>query len=276
MDFIENLQGSVIQHGQHNNRIYLIRLNSTDIDGLIAALDAMSMEKGYRKIIAKIPAPKWKAFKSADYVKEAVVPGFFGGKTDGYFIAKYVPPERKNVLNVGKYVKTAKQTAEGSATRRHRSNRALREVFLCKPSDAKEMSAIYRKVFKSYPFPIQDPKYLKRMMKKGVLYYCIRIKARIAAIAAIEVDLANKNAEMTDFATFPKWRGRGFAGQLLRSMDTRARELGLKTAYTIARAASTEMNFVFQNGGYVYAGLLKNNSQICGKIQSMTVWYKHL
>jgi hypothetical protein len=36
------------------------------------------------------------------------------------------------------------------------------------------------------------------------------------------------------------------------------------------------MNSVFGNCGYRYAGLLKNNSQICGSIQSMTVWYQRL
>jgi len=89
-------------------------------------------------------------------------------------------------------------------------------------------------------------------------------------------DMANQNAEMTDFATPSKLRGMGFAGMLLKHMDQQTRKLGIKTAYTIARAASHGMNSVFKNSGYNYAGLLKNNSQICGSIQSMTVWYKHL
>ena len=138
------------------------------------------------------------------------------------------------------------------------------------------MSVIYRKVFKSYPFPIQKPTYLKRMMQEGVLYFCIRIEGRIAAIAAAEIDMVNQTAEMTDFATSPKFRGMGFAGMLLRHMDQQTGKLGIKTAYTIARAASHGMNSVFNNSGYNYAGLLENNSQICGRIQSMTVWYKHL
>ena len=191
MDIIENIKGSVIQHGPLNNRIYLMGLKTDDTPGLIATLDDMAEKNGYGKIFAKISAPAWNAFKS-------------------------------------------------------------------------------------YPFPIQKPAYLKRMMKEGVLYFCIRIEGRIAAIAAAEIDLASKNAEMTDFATLSKWRGKGLAGMLLCHMDKKACELGLKTAYTIARAASYGMNSVFKNSGYNYAGLLKNNSQICGSIQSMTVWYKHI
>ena len=276
MDIIENVKRSIIQHGPHNNRIYLMRLNTGDTKGLIAILDEMALKKGYGKIFAKIPAPEWHAFKSADYIKEAVVPGFFTGKTDGFFVAKYFSAQRQKAPNVENLLHPVKQSGEGSVNTIHRTGRATRDVVSCKPSDAADMSVIYQEVFKSYPFPIQKPTYLKRMMKDGVLYFCIRIEGRIAAIAAAEIDLASKNVEMTDFATLPKWRGKGLAGMLLSHMDMKACELGLETAYTIARAASQGMNSVFQNNGYNYAGLLKNNSQICGSIQSMTVWYKHL
>ncbi len=276
VDIIENIKGSVIQHGPHNNRIYLMRLNTDDTHGLIATLDDMALNNGYGKIFAKISEPAWNAFKSADYVKEAVVPGFFTGKTDGFFISKYFSAGRQKAQHVEKLLRFVKQAGEGSANNIHKTGRATRDVVSCKPSDAEEMSVIYQQVFKSYPFPIQKPIYLKRIMKEGVLYFCIRIEGRIAAIAAAEIDLVSKNAEMTDFATLPKWRGMGFAGMLLNHMDKKTRKLGIKTAYTIARATSNGMNTVFKNSGYKYAGLLKNNSQICGSIQSMTVWYKHI
>lgn len=253
-----------------------MRLNTDNTYGLIATLDDMAIKNGYGKIFAKIPATEWCAFKSADYIKEAVVPGFFTGKTDGFFVAKYFSARRQRAPNVENLVDPITQPGEISVNNIYRTGRATPDVVSCKPPDAADMSVIYQEVFKSYPFPIQKPTYLKRMMKAGVRYYCIRIEGRIAAIAATEIDLARKNAEMTDFATLSKWRGRGLAGMLLRHMDKKARELGLKTAYTIARAASHGMNSVFQNNGYNYAGLLKNNSQICGSIQSMTVWYKHL
>ena len=276
MDSIENIKGSVIQHGPHNNRIYLMGLNTDDTRGLIATLDDMAVKNGYGKIFAKIPAPAWNVFKSADYIKEAVVPGLFTGKTDGFFIAKYFSTRRQKTQNIEKLFRPVKQAGEGSASNNHRTGRVTREVVSCKPSDAVEMSMIYQQVFKSYPFPIQKPTYLKRMMKEGVLYFCVRIEGKIAAIASAEIDMTNQNAEMTDFATPSKLRGMGFAGMLLKHMDQQTRKLGIKTAYTIARAASFGMNSVFKNNGYNYAGLLRNNTQICGSIQSMTVWYKHL
>lgn len=146
----------------------------------------------------------------------------------------------------------------------------------CQPQDAADMSAVYRRVFRSYPFPIHQPAFLDRMMKAGHRYFCIRADGGIAALAAAEIDLPHRVAEMTDFATLPEWRGRGFAAGLLKHMHGQVRKAGIRTTYTIARAASRGMNSVFGNCGYRYAGLLKNNSQICGSIQSMTVWCQRL
>jgi putative beta-lysine N-acetyltransferase len=276
MDTIENIKGSVVQHGPHNKRIYLMRLNPGNTNGLIAALDTMALKNGYGKIFAKIPAPAWNAFKSADYIKEAVVPRFFAGKTDCFFIAKYFSSRRQEPLNFGNPLRILRPDRQEPTNNSHPIDTATPDVVPCEPSDATEMSVIYQQVFKSYPFPIQKPTYLQHMMKEGVLYFCIRIEGRIAAIAAAEIDWTNKNVEMTDFATLSQWRGMGFASLLLNHMGKHTRKLGIKTAYTIARAESTGMNSVFQNSGYEYSGRLINNSQICGNIQSMTVWHMHL
>ncbi|HOM70936.1 MAG TPA: putative beta-lysine N-acetyltransferase, partial [Armatimonadota bacterium] len=50
----------------------------------------------------------------------------------------------------------------------------------------------------------------------------------------------------------------------------------MKTAYTIARSLSYGMNITFAKQGYQYAGTLTNNTNICGHMESMNVWYKHL
>ena len=234
----------------------------------------MAIKNAYGKIFAKIPATAWHPFKSADYVKEAVVPRLYAGQINGFFIAKYFSSARQRGRKPDSATRVARP-AEGKS-KGYRSGKVKRGVVACNPSDAVEMSTIYRQIFSSYPFPVHDPQYLKRQMKKWMRYYCIRMKGQMAAVAAAEIDLGNKNAEMTDFATLPKWRGMGFAGTLLNHMEMQARKLEVQTAFTIARAESDGINFVFKNSGYRYAGLLQNNTQIFGRIESMTVWYKHL
>jgi putative beta-lysine N-acetyltransferase len=275
-DIIETILGSVVQHGHHNNRIYLMQLNTDRPQTLIPVLDDMARKHIYGKISAKIPASHWRAFDSAGYEIEATIPGFFRREIDALFVAKYFSSQRKAPREdeeaFGREQPT-RQKAEKACTRPLRRSLNIAE---CRPADAAEICAVYRKVFTSYPFPIRKPAFIERVMTAGTLYFCIRIDARIAAVAAAEIDRRNRAAEMTDFATLPQWRGRGCARRLLGHMHGRVRDMGIKTAFTIARAAASGMNAVFRNSGYTYAGMLKNNSQICGTIESMRVWYKHL
>lgn len=276
VDTIETLHGALIQHGPHSDRIYLMHLNTADVPGLLASLDALARRKGYGKIFAKIPAPVRPLFNAAGYVEEAMVPGFFNGRTDGYFMAKYAVAERQVVSPADERLKDyfARRKDRGCPAGRTRPEDV--KAVACGPSDAGEMSAFYRQSFRSYPFPIHRPDYLTRMMAQGVRYFCIRFAGRIAAMAAVEIDTGAENVEMTDFATRSDIRGRGLAGMLLGHMDRKMRAAGICTAYTIARATSPGMNVVFQRNGYRYAGFLNNNTQIGGAIESMVVWYKRL
>lgn len=270
-DHIENLLGSAIQHGPHNDRIYVMHLNPARVQSFIVRLHEMAANKGYGKILAKIPASAWQAFACAGYVTEAVVPGFFNGRGDGLFIAKYLDPGRSEAGNLEALKLILAQQIQPS-----KNIKASQKASACTPADAAEISAVYQQVFDSYPLPIEQPEKLRQLMQNNVCYYCVRKDDRIVAVAAADIDLRGKNAEMTDFATLPPYRGKGMAGALLRHMERDVRSHRVITAYTIARAASAGMNAVFRNNGYRYAGLLKNNSQISGSLQSMAVWYKQL
>ena len=271
VDKIETIHGSVIQHGFHNDRIYLMHLHGKTAGTLIPILDRMAKAHGYGKIFAKISADHWKAFKFAGYTKEAVIPSFFRGTTDGLFIAKFFSTERQMTNNQIKYGEM-----EGVSPIEEPTGKSIPPIVACSPADAEALATIYRRVFKSYAFPIDRPEYLESMMRKNVFYFCIRDNQFIVAAAAAEIDSANMVSEMTDFATLPEYRGRGLAGSLLDRLDDEVRLRGMKTAYTIARADSKDMNRVFLNRAYRYAGRLINNTQIGGRIRSMTVWYKRL
>ena len=270
-DLIETINGSKIQHGHHNGRIYIMHLDTKDVPCLIDILDKMAVEKGYEKIFAKIPADRWKAFEHAGYVKEAIVPGFFNGMRDGLFIAKFFTKARQQAADPVDYGVMGRVSPIGT-----RSNAPMLQIATCSPADTRALAAIYRQTFKSYAFPIDQPAYLEKMMRKNGFYFCIRDKGSIVAAAALETDSTCMTCEMTDFATMPEYRGRGLAGSLLDRLDDEARLRDMQTAYTIARADSKWMNRVFLTRGYRYAGRLIKNTQIDGHIRSMNVWYKRL
>lgn len=273
-DRVENVLGSIVQHGPINDRIYVIYLAPGSPDSLISKLDQMARMYGYGKIFAKIPAGYSQKFFSAGFVKEAEIPRLLGGVTDCFFVSKFFKNRQKTNEDFSELYSIA-----GREHIKPAGYRCIKEKYqaqVCVTADAQELSLLYRQVFKSYPFPIFDPSYLTGIMNENVRYYCIRAGDSIVATAATEVDQHSQYVEMTDFATHPEWRGKGLAENLLRHMGGVAGCSHVKTAFTIARASSYGMNSVFHRCGYTYSGLLINNTNISGRIQSMSVWYKHI
>ena len=54
-DRIETYGDSLIQHGNHSERAYLMKLSRKDLPELIEYLDDLALENGYTKIFAKVP-----------------------------------------------------------------------------------------------------------------------------------------------------------------------------------------------------------------------------
>ena len=275
-DNIEKFQRTIIQHGPHNSRIYLMKLYEAEASDIIQAMDEMAQEKGYGKILAKVPGALNSVFEQCGYLEEAAIPGFSRGDEDIVFMGKYFSPERrleKHQDQINKILAMAQNKTNGGM----RNNCAEKDMIRrCAPSDAREMSSVYQQVFKTYPFPIHDPEYLIDTMGRNIHYFCVREGKAVIALASSEMDVDSLSAEMMDFATLPDWRRQGLACRLLSQMEREMKQLGMLTAYTIARALSPGMNITFSKMGYHYAGTLKNNSNISGRIESMNVWYKNL
>ena len=253
-----------------------MELDRNRVQLIIESLETMAQNNGYGKIFAKIPAPDWQKFKMAGYLKEATVPGFFNGKMDGFFLGKYFSKKRQQIGDPNDSLGENVHNRKVSARKPSSNSASFSQIDMCKPADAQEMCSIYSQVFRSYPFPIIKPEYIQSMMNENVIYFCIRKEAKITTLASMEIDRNHKNVEMTDFATVQQWRGHGLAARLLDHMDQKAHDMDIRTAYTIARAQSPGINSIFRQNGYSYGGFLKNNTQISGSIESMTVWYKKL
>lgn len=276
-DQIEVFGSSVIQHGKSNDRAYVMKICPQDCPTVVDDAVNLAIDNRYSKIFAKAPAFSRQAFLQECFVEEAKVPNLFNGAEDGYFLSKFMFPERRREGDP-EIVKKVIATANSKFT----------EVALVPELDAdftwrimqkhdtQVMAQLYKRVFKSYPFPINDPDYLVRTMDEDVVYHGIFKEGELIALSSAEIDFSSKNVEMTDFATRPDCRGQGLATYLLEKMETDVRNKGICTAYTIARAYSYGMNITFAKHGYSFAGTLTNNTQISGQLESMNVWYKTL
>lgn len=267
---------SSIQHGHHNQRVYVMRLAPADIPEIIRFADDLCQREGYSKIFIKVPESSVELLSANGYVAEATIPFYFGGNESAVFMAKYRDPERSKVRD-----SLALESILSEVFR----NKVpvppphLPPGFILMPAharDAQEIAALYRDVFDTYPFPVADQDYIRETMQGSIRYFIVRSSHTLAAVASCEVNAEDLNAEMTDFATATEFRGKGLAGNLLQVMEVALQKEGILLAYTIARALSRPINTTFARAGYQYGGLLPNNTNICGSLESMNVWYKRL
>jgi len=275
-DRIVRLGRSTIQHGKENDRVYLIKLADEDMPELLDNIDRLAREKDYGKVFAKVPARWLSRFTEAGYASEALVPFFFEGKEDCHFMARYydrqrgVEPAQKEIAKV---ISLAREVKPGTRSEPSSGYTVKR----CQPGDCPEMAELFGTVFETYPFPVEDPEYIDRTMDGDVIYFGAKDRNdQLVSLASAELDPKAANVEMTDFATAPTHRRKGLARRLLRVMEEKMREKNMAVAYTIARAKSIGMNKTFAYAGYKYGGTLIRNTQICGELESMNVWYKQL
>ncbi len=275
-DTLETIDHSLVQHGPASDRIYLMKLSEQDVPDLPGKLDALAEHNSYSKIFAKVAAPFKTLFETHGYIEEARVPNFYNGQTDGLFLAKYIDPEREidpEQKTIEHIIELAEQKGQADANAATEPPFAIRTA---EEADADRLAGLYKEVFESYPFPIHEPDYLIETMRSHILYFLAFDGAALISASSAEMDSAAQNAEMTDFATLPAYRGRGLAQYLLATMERYMARHGIQTGYTIARALSAGMNITFAKNGYHYGGTLTNNTNICGRIESMNVWYKPL
>lgn len=270
---------SLIQHGKSSDRVYLMSAADEDMPGLLNELERLAARERYGKIFAKAPSRWGREFAVADYRVEAEVPGFYGGRETGLFLGKFLKEERAAIAAGDEIAAVLALCAQKGAAGPAPSKPSADDPYLirlCTPADCDAMAELYHRVFPSYPFPIHDPAFLRRTMAEQVCYAGAWRRGRPTALASAEFSPTASHAEMTDFATAPEDRGQRLAARLLAVLEEEMGARGIKLAYTIARALSYGMNLSFARAGYRHAGTLVNNTQICGRIESMNVWYKPL
>jgi putative beta-lysine N-acetyltransferase len=275
-DTVTRLGSSVVQHGAFNDRVYLMKLCPEDSGAIIPAMEALAGQHGYSKLFAKVPDAEKDSFLEAGYQVEAHVPGMFRGEEDGWFLARYPDPARAQSRDKERIADVLRVARSRSGGCRECGLPAGFSIAQAGEDDLPALASLYDEVFETYPFPIHDPSFLGKMIKDNTCYFVVRAGTRLVAAASSEMDLSAENVEMTDFATLPAYRGMGLCSALLSEMEEVMRRRGIRTSFTIARAAFFPINITFARAGYRFGGTLFNNTNICGAFESMNVWYRSL
>ena len=277
-DTIETIgKGSIIQHGEHNDRIYVMKVDEQDIDIIVEEIKKIANKNTYSKIICKVPKKMAPLFLADGYLLESVIPLFYNNQEDVFFMSKFLNKDRLLDLE-----KKQLQGLSGLLTKKPKRKTNLKTqtegytVRQLNTSDVEKITAIYKVVFETYPFPIHNANYILKTMQEDVQYFGVEMDDKLVALSSAEIDFSGGNAEMTDFATHPTHTGNNLSVLLLTAMETEMQKQGIKCLYTIARTNSTPMNKTFLRFDYQYSGTLKKNTNIAGKIESMNIYYKHI
>lgn len=268
-------KGSLIQHGKHNDRVYLMKLDEQDVDVITSEISKLANENHYSKIFCKVAKRLAPIFFANGYILEATIPKFYNNKDDVFFVSKFLNSNR--LLNIEKdQLSILSDLLDEKPKKKDKLKKRMSGYTFRKlgKSDVEQITDIYREVFETYPFPIHNPGYILKTMQDDVQYFGAEKDGRLTALSSAEIDFKGQNAEMTDFATHPQHTGNNLSVLLLKEMEKQMKIQGVKTLYTIARLNSVPMNKTFLRNDYEYSGTLIKNTNIAGKIESMNIYYK--
>jgi putative beta-lysine N-acetyltransferase len=90
------------------------------------------------------------------------------------------------------------------------------------------------------------------------------------------MDIENLNAEMTDCATYPEYRGKGILSNIINELELELKNRNFITLYSLSRAINIGINMVLCKHEYKYSGRLLKNCNICGAFEDMNIWTKRI
>jgi len=266
-------KGTLIQHGKHNDRIYLMKLNGENVEQVINTLQQLAHKNNYGKIFCKVPKKAAPLFFAHGYLMESCIPKFYNNKEDVFFLSKFLCADRMLHVEKEKLSDLSELLTDQPKNKPNASDYKIRRL---SKKDVNQITKLFRQVFESYPFPIHQEDYILETMDDNVQYYGAEMNGQIAALASSEIDQSGQNAEMTDFATHHDHQGKNLSTLLLNVMEKDMKKQGITTLHTIARLNSIPMNKTFIRADYKYSGTLIKNTNISGKIESMNIYYKHI
>lgn len=244
-------------------------------ESIIKETITFAEQEGLGKIITNCRIRLLKPFRDAGFIVEGLINGFFKGE-DAYCISYFIDKSRSvSVRKEEEDTILYKSVNEKSKfTPGLDSSYAIRDASV---SDIPQMVKLFSEVFKTYPSPVFSAEYLKKVMSDKVLFKVATTNDdRIISVASADMDIINLNAEMTDCATYPEYRGSGLLSNLIHSLEYDLKSKGFYTLYSLSRAINPGINISLSKLDYRYCGRLINNCHICGSFEDMNIWVKRL
>lgn len=256
-----------------NKRLKIKSISEFKYNDMESAID-YAIEKGFGKIILNCRYRYVKSLLEANFIIEGIIDGFFKGE-DAFCMSYFINPERKI---------SKKENEEDTIIKKCRSvvsSQSFKDISDFKvrnvtENDIPQMIELFKSVFETYPSPVFNPDYLKEVIDKKTHFKVAVFNDKIVSIASAEMDKENLNAEITDCATYPEYRGKGLLTNLISHLENDLVDMGFYSLYSLSRAINPGINIALKKHGYMYRGRHINNCNICGEYEDMNIWAKPL
>ncbi|WP_332628780.1 putative beta-lysine N-acetyltransferase [Halalkalibacter flavus] len=259
----------------HFNKRLRIDYYRGNVKAIVSGIREFLKESKFTKVIFHSKPEHWKELLQYGFELEAIFKGYNNG-TDQYTMAFYLTNERRTSED---WIKEDEILADVYKKGRDSETKEAPENYIFRRAtkkDTDKLAMLYRKVFKVYPTPMNEPEYVNKVMKAGSIFYLVEYNDEIVSAASADVNYTYNNAELTDCATLPEHRKYGLMKTLLRELEGELKKEQIFCAFSIARSLSFGMNSVFYQLGYHYTGRLRKNCYIYDKLEDMNVWVKDL
>ncbi|WP_368292796.1 putative beta-lysine N-acetyltransferase [Dehalobacter sp. TBBPA1] len=276
-DECENLYtnfSGVDMYVDYRNKRLKILSHSLLSELIIKEIIDYSKKENLGKIIANCYKQDLSIFEECGFVAEGVIDGFFQGE-DATCMSLFLDTKRKNSLYEEKENRIIDYCVKNTNKFELNKNKnyTIRQAV---PDDIPQIIQLFQTAFETYPTPIFSREYLQKVMQDHILYMVAEEEGKIISIASADLDKQHMNAEITDCATYPKYRGRNILSELIFQLETHLKRNGFATAYSLSRANNLGINRSLSKLGYMYRGRLINNCHICGGFEDMNIWVKTL
>ncbi len=243
-------------------------------DGLGEALKESAEEAARGRIVVLARAELAEELERAEFAREALIPGFYGGEEDCAVLGYSLDQQRAEPGFVAEVERVDALIQQGPQrpARRHPPVETERATV----EDAEPIAELIADTFAQYPTPSGVPAYIEQAIEDGVPFRVVREDDKVIACASADLIREAKAAELTDCATRPSCRGRGLMQAILSDLMADLSELGYPTAFTLARARIPGVNLAFQRLGFEYRGRMTRSCRIGGGLEDMNVWSRRL
>ncbi len=144
------------------------------------------------------------------------------------------------------------------------------------PRDAEKIAKLIDITFHDYPTPSHNPAYIRTQIENGVPFRYIEDEGRMVACASADLVPDALAAELTDCATLPEYRKRGYMMKLLSDLMWDLEQKNYHSAFTFARARVPGINILFKKLGFEYCGCVHRSCRIGDGLEDMNIWIRPL